>query len=180
VISGNSLRILGWTFTALLTPFILLITSIGFFGIYFMKDSLHAYSLVALGVSPLMLIVLIGALQNILARGAKYTVFDLTKEMAFVPLGITSKLKGQAAIDGVCNRFGKSGGSMIHQSLLFVFATFSASSPYIFSVLLVIIAVWMGAVWLLGKEFNLLTAPIHQEEQKTEGKIPEIAEQWIV
>ena len=179
-ISGNSLRILGWTFTALLTPIVLLITSIAFFGVYFMKDNLHGFALAALGVSPLMLIVLIGAMQNILARGAKYTVFDITKEMAFVPLGITSKLKGQAAIDGVCNRFGKSGGSMIHQSLLFVFATFSASSPYVFSILLLIISVWMISVWLLGKEFNLLVSNTEQEDKEEIRDIPEFAEQQVV
>ena len=48
-----------------------------------------------------------------LSRGAKYSVFDATKEMSFVPLAPESKIKGKAAIDGVAvARLGKSSGSL--------------------------------------------------------------------
>jgi ATP/ADP translocase len=40
-----------------------------------------------LGTSPLMLAVMIGAAQNILSKGAKYSLFDPCKEMAYIPLG---------------------------------------------------------------------------------------------
>ena len=40
-----------------------------------------------LGTTPLMLAVMIGALQNILSKGAKYALFDPCKEMAYIPLG---------------------------------------------------------------------------------------------
>ena len=45
-----------------------------------------------LGTTPLMLAVLIGAAQNILSKGAKYSLFDPCKEMAYIPLG-TPKLQ---------------------------------------------------------------------------------------
>lgn len=124
----------------------------------------------AFGMTPLALIVFTGSLQNILSRAAKYTVFDATKEMAFVPLSIESKIKGKAAIDGVCNRLGKSGGSMIHQSLLIVFSTFTATAPYVASVLFVIIAIWMFAIRLLGREFDQLVAPVSLAEKNRENQ----------
>lgn len=157
-VSGNSLRKFGWTFTALLTPLTMLVTSIAFFGFFFLKDQLDGFAMAFFGMTPLALVVLAGSVQNILCRGAKYTVFDATKEMAFVPLSDECKIKGKAAIDGVCNRMGKSGGSMIHQSLLLFFVTFSASAPYVAAILLAIISCWAVAIRLLGVEFNALTA----------------------
>lgn len=154
-VSGNAIRKFGWTFTAMLTPAILFLTSIGFFGFFFLKGGdfsgvVEAY----FGVSPLALVVFFGSMQNVFSRSAKYSVFDATKEMAFVPLSAECQLKGKPAIDGVCSRLGKSGGSVIHQTFLLMFATISASAPYVAVCLLVIISVWFVAVKLLGKRFN--------------------------
>ena len=121
-ISGNSLRKFGWTFTAMLTPAILFITSIGFFSFFFLKESSSDMLLPFLG-TPLMMVVFFGSCQNMMSRAAKYSVFDATKEMAFVPLQPECKVKGKAAIDGVCSRLGKSGGSLAHQMLLVLFST---------------------------------------------------------
>jgi AAA family ATP:ADP antiporter len=156
-VSGNSIRKFGWTFTAMLTPAILLITSVGFFTFFFLKEHFGAMVEAFLGMSPLFLVVFFGSAQNIMSRGAKYSVFDATKEMAFVPLSAENKLKGKAAIDGICSRLGKSSGSVVHQGLLILFATFTASAPFVAAVLLGVIGFWMGAVKLLGNRFNELT-----------------------
>lgn len=157
-ISGNSIRKFGWTFTALLTPVILLVTSIGFFGFFFMKASVTDFALPFLGATPLAIVVFFGTAQNCLSRAAKYSVFDATREMAFVPLTPECKIKGKAAIDGVCSRLGKSGGSVIHQSLLLAFASLTASAPYVGALLVVIISAWIYAVSSLGKKFQLITS----------------------
>ena len=160
LISGNSLRKRGWTFTAMLTPIILFVTSIAFFGAIFGRN--EWFGMAVFGFIPLSWTVFLGSFQNVMSRAAKYTVFDATKELAFVPLEYDSKVKGKAAIDGVCSRLGKSGGSVIHQGLLFGFGSIAASTPCVAACLLVIIAVWMGAVYLLGREFTRITA---QEEE---------------
>lgn len=152
VVSGNSLRLFGWTATAMITPAILLITSIGFFGFFFMKGS-PELALAFVGISPLSLVVFFGTLQNCCSRAAKYTVFDATKEMVFIPLSQQEKIKGKAAIDGICNRLGKSGGSVIYQFLLIIFSTISACTPYVAIILFSIIGIWMIAVRSLGKQF---------------------------
>lgn len=157
-ISGNAIRKCGWTFTALLTPIILLLTSIGFFTFFFLENIAPSVVISFLGLSPLALVVFFGSSQNILSRGAKYSVFDATKEMAFVPLKPETKLIGKAAIDGICSRLGKSGGSVVHQSFLILFSTISASAPYVAIVLFGVIIVWVIAVRLLGTQFNELTA----------------------
>lgn len=158
-VSGNAIRKCGWTFTALLTPIILLLTSIGFFSFFFLERFSPETVISFFGLTPIAMVAFFGSAQNILSRGAKYSVFDATKEMAFVPLRPESKLVGKAAIDGICSRLGKSGGSVIHQGLLIFFATISASAPYVAFVLFAVIIVWMIAVRLLGKQFNELVSP---------------------
>lgn len=187
-ISGNSIRKCGWTFTAMLTPAILLITSIGFFTFFFMKDAPSDMAMALLGLTPLTMVVFFGTAQNVLCRAAKYSVFDATKEMAFVPLSSESKIKGKAAIDGVCSRLGKSGGSVIHQGLLMKFSTFAASAPYVVGFLLVIITLWMVAVRFLGRRFNEMTThkpaviaePVAEVQGAEQVPIVELKEQQAV
>jgi ATP:ADP antiporter, AAA family len=166
-ISGNSIRKCGWTFTALLTPAILLLTSIGFFGFFFAKGDMADLVIQLFGASPLAIVVFFGSAQNILSRAAKYSVFDATKEMAFVPLSSEEQLKAKPAIDGVCSRLGKSGGSIIHQGLLLMFATITASAPFVAGFLLLTISLWIMATKILGKQFVELTTlkPLETSEK---------------
>lgn len=162
LISGNAIRTLGWTFTALLTPIILLITSIGFFYTFFMKEALAPWTLSVLGIEPLALVVFFGTLQNCCSRAAKYSVFDATRELAYVPLSTTCQRKGKAAIDGVCSRLGKSGGSLMYQVLLIGCANIVSSAPYIAICLFGTLVIWIIATRLLGIQFNALTQPTRQ------------------
>ncbi len=170
-VSGNLIRRFGWTFTALVTPVILLLTSFGFFGFFFLKE--HPQIVLSLcGLSPLYLVVLFGTMQNSLSRAAKYTVFDATKEMAFIPLSTDEKIKAKAAVDGVCNRLGKSGGAVIYHFLFFAFTSIPASAPYVGLFLLIIIGLWMVCVKVLGHKFNEITKPeLQAGYQETSGRI---------
>jgi AAA family ATP:ADP antiporter len=149
---------MGWTFTALITPAILLITGIGFFTFLIFQEYFSWGMLVHLGATPLALVVFFGGAQNCLSKAAKYSVFDTTKEMAFIPLDHELKLKGKAAIDGVGSRLGKSGGSLIHQGLIVFFGSLSHSAPYVAVILLIAIFFWIAATKALGREFNDLVA----------------------
>lgn len=154
-ISGHLIRKCGWTVTALAPPIILLLTSVGFFIFFFGRNDLMGV-LTFLGTSPLALVVFFGSAQNCLSRAAKFALFDATKEIAFVPLSAEAKLKGKAVIDGVGSRLGKSGGSLIHQVLLLIFSTISASAHIVAGLLFAAITLWIGAVVALGKQFNAL------------------------
>lgn len=145
----------GWTATAMITPVIMLITSLGFFGFYIFQDALAGF-VTLLGTTPLALVVFFGGMQNCLSKAAKYSVFDTTKEMTFIPLEHDVKLRGKAAIDGVGSRFGKSGGSVIHQVLLVILGSFSKTAPIIASFLLAAIVGWLYAVKYLGIQFGAL------------------------
>lgn len=158
VISGNMIRRLSWTFSALIPPVMLAVTGIGFFSFLFFQNSQIAMDITTIFHStPLALCVFFGSLQNCLSRASKYTFFDATKEMAFVPLSKESKLKGKAAIDGIGSRLGKSGGALAHQTLLMITGSVALSTPYVAAILLAVVAAWILAARSLGTQFQTLT-----------------------
>lgn len=164
-VGGYIIRKKGWGFAAMVTPAVLLITGGLFFAFVIFRDNLGGY-IAMVGSSPLMLAVIFGMLQNILSKSTKYSLFDPTKEMSYIPLDQESKVKGKAAIDVVGARLGKSGGAFIQQGLVIVLGTVAAITPYIAVVMLVIIAAWMFAVKSLNKQFLALTAEPKAPEAK--------------
>ena len=154
-ICGQVVRRFGWTVSAYVTPVILLISASLFFLFYLGKSSQTALGIAhALGTTPLILTTFLGSFQNCFCRASKFTFFDVTKEMAFIPLSSESKLKGKAAIDGVGSRLGKSGASLIHQALLMFFGSVSACAPYVGIVIVLIFVGWLLTVRALGEKFN--------------------------
>ncbi len=164
-LGGVIIRKKGWGFAAMVTPVILLATGVGFFSFILFRDQLGGF-IAMLGSTPLFLAVIFGAAQNIMSKSTKYSLFDPTKEMAYIPLDQESKVKGKAAIDVVGARLGKSGGSFIQQGLLLGFGSIAAITPYVAGVLLLIIVGWVIAVKALNKQFVALTG-------ETKGGAPE-------
>ncbi len=158
-VSGNVLRILGWRVTALITPVALIISVIGFFGftLYGQYDS----SFTLLGYSALAISVFFGAVQNVATKSSKYALFDLTKEMAYIPLDQESKVKGKSAIDVVGARLGKATGTFINQGLLAFVGTSVACAPYAFILLIPILFMWVTSVIGLDKSLKTM-----EEESK--------------
>jgi AAA family ATP:ADP antiporter len=158
----------GWTKTALATPIVMLVTSLLFFIFVVFKNDLVGLTSL-LGTTPLAIAVFLGALQNCLSKGTKYSIFDATKEMAFIPLNKMSRIRGKAAIDGIMSRFGKSGASLVMQSMILIFGGLLASTPYITAIMLSVIVWWAWATRSLG---NIIDAAI---EKKPEP-IPNVSE----
>ncbi|MBN4066626.1 NTP/NDP exchange transporter [Simkania negevensis] len=169
-VGGNVIRRFGWTKAALFTPVILLVTGLGFFALIIYNNYIDT-SLLILGMTPLFLTVIIGTVQNIMSKSSKYSLFDPTKEMSYIPLDQDQKVKGKAAIDVVAARLGKSGGSLIQQGLIIGLGTLSAITPYVAVILMVIIAIWIVASRSLGKQFNVLIVETEREEATREAAI---------
>jgi ATP:ADP antiporter, AAA family len=143
---------LGWTKIALMTPCVLFITSAAFFGCLFGGDAMAPIISSLLGTTPLALAVFFGSLQNCFSKAAKYSVFDATKEIAFIPLDREEKMQGKSAIDGIGSRFAKAGSSVVHQGFLLFFGTLTNSAPYVAAIVAAVIALWIVAVRVLGRE----------------------------
>lgn len=156
IVGQNILRRFSWTFGAILTPLMILITGALFFCFIIYRDESGTF-LTMIGTTALAMAVFTGALQNILSKSTKYSLFDGTKEMAYIPLDDELKSKGKAAVDVVGARFGKSGGAIIQQVMLslVVGSTLETFTIEIFVMFLVMMVLWIYSVVNLGKEFDL-------------------------
>jgi AAA family ATP:ADP antiporter len=141
-----------WKASATITPIILLVTGIIFFVMIIFKNDLTDI-ISFLGTTPLMVGVIFGTSQNILTKSCKFSFFDPTKEMAYIPLTEEEKVKGKAAVDVVGARLGKSGGSFIQQCMILWLGSLAAITPYVAIILLGIIAAWIFAIRSLSKQF---------------------------
>jgi len=155
VIGSNILRRCSWLFSALITPYMITCTGLIFFGfvifandIDFLGDWFH----------PIYFAVIIGAVQNILSKSTKYSLFDSTKEMAYIPLSLELRTKGKAAVEVIGLKFGKSLGAFVQSSMfiLMPMASFDSVTSYLLIIFIVIMGLWIWNVKTLSKEYTKL------------------------
>lgn len=157
LIGGNILRGVSWFTAAIMTPLMILITSVFFFLFVFFDTTISFYLAGIISTaSPLAIGVAIGTWQNVLSKATKYSLFDSTKEMAYIPLDEESKNKGKAAVDIVGGRLGKSAGGIIQSSFFMLFHafTFSQAAPYFAVFFIVVLIIWIICVNSLNKEYQ--------------------------
>jgi AAA family ATP:ADP antiporter len=166
-LGGNFLRRFGWHFSAQITPWAVGITGGVFFLLCLLKPYLGPFAHY-IGLTPLMIIVLFGAFQNIVSKVVKYSFFDSTKEMAYIPLDPESKVKGKAAIDMVGSRLGKSSSSWLQIGLIELVGTGSVISitPYLLPIVLGVALYWSYSVRYLNKELPVREEGADAEQQK--------------
>ncbi len=155
VIGGNILRYFGWRVAALFTPTVIGITGVAFFTFVIFSDTLKDSDNI-LWFNPLLAAVLAGGAQNILSKSSKYSLFDATKEMAYIPLSLELRTKGKAAAEVVGAKFGKSLGAVI-QSSIFTFmpsADFSSMTYILLTIFIVVITIWIIDVCALSVEYG--------------------------
>jgi len=134
----------GWTKTALVTPLVTWFSGLLFF--------------LAIPASPQFLIVGLGSIHICLSRSCRYTLFDPTKEMAFIPLPSEEKLKCKTQIDGISSRLGKGISSLSMQFMLIFLPSVLACAPYIFSLFTVAIGLTLVSIRTIGKTLEPIRA----------------------
>jgi AAA family ATP:ADP antiporter len=149
---------LGWLSAAIITPCMVLITGLGFFLVANFDNIATAMMLSLAFSDPLMLAIIIGAVQNVLSKSSKYTLFDSTKEMAYVPLDEQLKTRGKAAADMIGTKLGKSGGALLQSIIFIVFPTanYSSMSILLMIIFTIICIIWLWTVFELNKEYQIL------------------------
>jgi AAA family ATP:ADP antiporter len=160
MIGVNIIRIFSWLTSALITPIIFVITGSIFFSFIIFEEQMMGLMgpfLLAMGWTPIMLSIQVGAFQNVFSKSAKYALFDPTKEMSYIPLDNELKTKGKAAVDVVGERCGKASGALIQQGLLVLTGgTQMTIAPYLAGIVALCLGLWFVAVFGLNRSFSAL------------------------
>lgn len=159
---------LNWTQIALMTPISLFVTSLLFFVALLMPQETLSNLSTYLGVSPLYLVVSLGSLYYVLGMTAKYTIFDTSKEMAFLSIEPEDRTRAKSVIDSIGSRLGKSGASCFYQFLLL---TFGAASGHVS--LIGIISVSMIGISIFATK--KLGGYLSEEREREEYRLAEAA-----
>ena len=146
----------GWLTGALITPIVLLTTSIAFYGFTLFSDYLMIFVSMIFSASPLVIAGIVGAFQNIASKATKYSLFDPTTQMTYIPLEDNLRVKGKAAVDVIGGRLGKSLGGHIQSIALFLTGWSQTEiAPILLAILVVISIAWIYATIALSKEYKL-------------------------
>lgn len=151
------IRKLGFKWVALTTPILALLSG----GLFFLAVDLNYFGLLpatVMGISPLACIVVLGTLQNTLIKSVKFSFFDTTKEMAYMPLSHEMRTKGKAAVDVLGGKFGQSLGAIIQ---VLLYSKYFNATPEQLSLLLGVLFVltcliWIKAGGILAKQYENL------------------------
>ncbi len=169
LIGNNILRRFSWFTAAIITPIMILVTSFVFFGFILYGNSYDPFSELVtpfMTTTIVMAALVIGQVQNVLSKATKYSLFDSTKQMAYIPLDDELKTKGQAAVEVIGGRAGKSGGALIQSSLLMAVggaATLASLAHILGGIVIVVVIAWCFSVVGLSKKFEELKAQREKE-----------------
>ncbi|MDX2049944.1 MAG: Npt1/Npt2 family nucleotide transporter [Rickettsiaceae bacterium] len=159
-VAGNNLmRYKGWFAVAIITPVIIMVTGVMFFILVVFDKDLALIIDPTATITPLMLAVSVGALQNILSKGAKFSIWDTSREMLYIPLDNELKTKGKAAVDVISSKLGKSVSGLI-QAILFTLipaATYSSVAPFFMIVFTLTCILWINSVYKLYNEYKKIS-----------------------
>lgn len=157
LIGSNILRIMSWFKAAIITPMFILFGGSAFFLFILSADIAQIRGFVenilaTIGTNPIAAATFLGAAIVLTSKAIKYSLFDPTKEMAYIPLDDELKTKGKAAVDVIGGRAGKAGGAFVQSMLLIAFATKDvvAIAPISFVVFAVTCLLWFVSVKLLS------------------------------
>ncbi|MBL3285163.1 NTP/NDP exchange transporter Tlc5 [Rickettsiales endosymbiont of Paramecium tredecaurelia] len=168
LVGNNLIRKYSWFVAAIITPITIAFTGSVFFALV-VFDNISRFVFESWNTffsfishencrmnSILAFAVTMGAIQNILAKGAKYSVWDSSREMLYIPLDEELKTKGKASVDLISSKIGKSTSGLL-QSIVFTVlpnATLDSISGFLLSIFLVVCITWISSVRQIYLEYQ--------------------------
>lgn len=157
----------GWFVCAIITPLVIVTACAIYFSTALFPEALQPALLGLVGLAdPMLFFFSFGMVGVITSKSTKYSFFDPTKEMAYIPLDPDLRMTGKAAADGVGGRLGKAGAGWV-QMFLFAFTAGKLPEimPYVSVLLLVLSGLWIYAVYRLSAMYHEAVAADEAKRQ---------------
>jgi AAA family ATP:ADP antiporter len=156
IIGNKIMKHQSWFVAAVITPVIIMTTGSMFFILIVFEGQMISMVDKILFTSPLVLAVSIGAIQNIIVKGTKYSIWDTSREMLYIPLDNELKTKGKAAVDVISSKIGKSSSGLVQSVLFTIFpaATAISIAPFMMIIFVVACIFWIYAVRIIYHEYK--------------------------
>ncbi|HUX80619.1 MAG TPA: Npt1/Npt2 family nucleotide transporter [Alphaproteobacteria bacterium] len=143
----------GWFTVAFMPPIIGLITAIPFLFLL-LFHSMHGKYTVLFNINPHHLLAVIGATQSIMMTAAFSCLYYPTKEMTYIPLDQSMKVKGKVAADVLGGSCGRAGSGIIQEGLLSWSGGMDLTIvPYLTWLILGLFGTWFYSTYSLGKKY---------------------------
>ncbi|QEK39022.1 Npt1/Npt2 family nucleotide transporter [Candidatus Nesciobacter abundans] len=141
-----------WRFCARLTPMVISVFS-GLFFLVLYNDSLYFVRNYGL-----LIVIICGSMNYILGKIMKYSLFDPTKELAYIPLSSELKDKGKPFIDVFVSRLSKAFSAFIQALFLMIFpdSTQITIANKLLYVVVIFMVVWFLVINRLSEKYEKL------------------------
>jgi AAA family ATP:ADP antiporter len=146
----------GWLRSALITPILTLIGVVALLALKFFPAVTDSIAQTFHTSSPALLVELV-AMLNIVMIGVKATLFNTTKDLAFMPLATTTKARGKAVVDLLFAGIGTWLGAQIIASQLMrgdANTNLNEFTSTFLMIALIASIVWIISVIVLGKMYQ--------------------------
>jgi ATP:ADP antiporter, AAA family len=171
------LRRFGWFACALVTPVVIITACAVYFSAALFDTTVLPNLLWIAGITdPSLFFFSFGMIGVVVSKSTKYSFFDPTKEMAYIPLDPDLRMTGKAAADGVGGRLGKAGAGWVQMILFAITAgKLPEIMPYVSVLLFILAGLWIFAVYKLSGLYEEALA--EAESKNDENEIVEPAGQ---
>ncbi len=156
IIGNNIIRSKNWFIAVLIVPLIIFISGVIFFLLVVWDNEIVTYFSFFNLVSPLVFTVVVGTIQNVLSKGSKYSIWDTSIQMLYIPLNQELRTKGKAAVDIISPKIGKSASGFILSIIFTIFprATYQSISLSLMIIFVIVCIIWIFATQKIYLEYK--------------------------
>ena len=156
IIGNNIMRNRNWFSAAVISPLIILVTGTIFFALVVFDEQIVTLFEGVILMSPLVLAVFVGAVQNVLSKGSKYSIWDTSREMLYIPLDPELRTKGKAAVDVLSPKIGKSASGLVQSIIFTIFpmTTYGSIAPVLMIIFISVCVLWIYSVRKIYFEYQ--------------------------